>query len=266
MPVINSVTNSSDSCSLRRFSSPSCVPTAPTRIAKRISGSMSPIVVLVWPATAPIRFLGMNISTIAAKFMSGEAAPVAMCFCAAPPNSCNSRVLAAASSRLPGCTTFIISRPRPTPIAMFRKKRTKVRLARGPSRSSRPSCTTPPASDANTSGTTTKKSIRRKICPNGSNTAVLNARACSTRECGARPKGSAKTGSAGLRAMVAIPAMTPTTSPSRMRLARGRFDSAMLGPQPAGPRKGCPMGSASRRFVTIDRPRESPPSGGPTPP
>jgi hypothetical protein len=61
-------------------------------------------------------------------------------------------------------------RPSATAIDMFRKNSAKVRIASGPSCPRRSSCATPMASEANTSGMTTKNSMRRKTCPSGSST------------------------------------------------------------------------------------------------
>jgi len=186
------------------------VAAAPTRIANRISGSTSPSASRLGPATAPSRLRGMNISTSVPKLMPGWAAFLLMVCCALLPYSCISWPRACSSRWWPGCTVFIITRPIATAMPMLRKNSRKVRPASGPSRSSRPSWATPEASEVNTSGITTKNSMRRKICPNGSNTAAdIFCISASVAGCH-WPMPSVTTA-----------ATTPITRPQRMRFARG---------------------------------------------
>jgi hypothetical protein len=77
-------------------------------------------------------------------------------------------------------SVFIITRPRATPMAMLRKKKKKVRPASGPSLAGLPSCTTPVASEAKTSGMTTKNSRRRNTRPKGSSSTVETPRISSS--------------------------------------------------------------------------------------
>ena len=91
---------------------------------------------------------------------------------------------------------------------MLRKNSVKVRAESGPSRPRSPNCATPAASEANTSGITTKNSSRRKIWPMGSKTFVATQRAPSSTAGEPAPMSS-----------VSAPAMAPPASPSRMRLA-----------------------------------------------
>ena len=70
-----------------------------------------------------------------------------------------------------------MTRPSVAAMAMLTKNNVNVRPASGPRCASSPSCTTPPASEANTSGITTKNSMRRNTCPSGSNRFVATQRA-----------------------------------------------------------------------------------------
>jgi len=87
-------------------------------------------------------------------------------------------------------------------MAILRKKSANVRPASGPRRSRRPSCATPAASEANTSGITTKNNRRRKTCPSGSKTFVETFR-----------MNSNEPGEYCPRPRVARPATTPKSSP-----------------------------------------------------
>ena len=93
-------------------------------------------------------------------------------------------------------------------IAMLMKKSRKVRPASGPRCRSSPSWTTPSASEANTSGITTKNSMRRNTCPIGSSRCVASHRAASSTPGRAPPTSS-----------TIEPAIAPTTRPIRMRFA-----------------------------------------------
>ena len=150
----------------------------------------------------------MNISMIVIGVTSGACARLATCSAAAPPYSSSSCACAPGSIVDPGCSTFIRMRPRETAIAMFTKKSTKVRTASGPSVERWSSWAMPVASEAKTSGMTTKNSIRRKTCPTGSSTRVENSRAASM-----------KPGDTSPISRVMPPATAPTRSPIRMRLA-----------------------------------------------
>src|SRR5688572_23629707 len=226
MPVINSVTSSRLSWSRRRRSSGSDMPTTPTRMANRIKGSTSPMRAVDWPTTAAKRFAGMNISTTTAKERPVCPACVATCFCAVPTYSVINRLFVSASMKPPGCSVFIMTRPSATPMAMLRKKKRKVRPASGPSFPGRPSCTTPVASEANTRGTITKNSRRRKIRPNGSSRTVAVLRIASSRlaefampTCVSSDWSPAGKGTCGPMTKVRTPRMIPITSPRRMRFA-----------------------------------------------
>ncbi len=81
----------------------------------------------------------MNMSTTVDGVNSGRVALVSTCFWAWPLYSWISRAEVASSRRLPGCSTFIISRPRVAAIAMLTKKRVNVRPASGPRCDSSPS-------------------------------------------------------------------------------------------------------------------------------
>ena len=212
------------SCSRR--SSRSFTAAAPTRIANRISGSTSPRRLRSLPTKAPNRFLGMNISTIAIGVTSGCSARFATCCAAAPPYSCSNCSRASGAIAAPGSITFIMTRPSVTAIAMFRKKSMKVRTASGPSVASRSSWAMPIASDANTSGITTKNSMRRKTWPIGSSTRVANSRATAR-----------KPGEKSPTSSVAPPARAPMTRPIRMRLASRALDSAVMFSSPGTGRR-----------------------------
>ena len=108
----------------------------------------------------------------------------------------------------PGRTAFIITIPSATAIDMLAKNSTKVRTASGPSRERSPSCTTPEASEPNTSGITTKNNMRRNTCPSGSSTLTDSARAAFNNSGKAPPSSS-----------VAAPSTAPATSPNKIRLA-----------------------------------------------
>lgn len=111
-------------------------------------------------------------------------------------------------------------------MAMLRKKKKKVRPASGPSFLGLPSCTTPVASEAKTSGMTTKNSSRRNTRPKGSSSTVETPRISSSTvpedlmpTCVSQPWRNSGIGTCGPAARVATPRMMPMTSPRRMRLA-----------------------------------------------
>ena len=130
-------------------------------MAKRISGNTSPSVARSCPVIAPIRFRGMNMSTTVCTLMSGWAACFSISLPEASPYSATNRDLVSPSITAPGCSTFIINRPNVQAMDMLRKNSVKVRADNGPRRARSPNCETPAASDAKTSGITTKNSSRR---------------------------------------------------------------------------------------------------------
>ncbi len=141
-----------------------------------------------------------------------------------------------------------MTRPSVTAIAMFRKNSRKVRTASGPSVDSRSSWATPIASEAKTSGMTTKNSIRRKTCPIGSSTSVANPRAASR-----------KPGEASPIRSVAPPAAAPIEQPDQDAIGEpgaGFCRHDRRSPAPAGARNGNLGGRhAARSLDRGDDPR-----------
>ena len=99
---------------------------------------------------------------------------------------------------------------------MFSANNPKVFPASGPSLSNRPSCTTPAASDANTSGMITKNNSLKNTCPAGSK--ISRATHCAP---------SRKPGYTRPIASEITPATNPTTSPNKMRFASFADAAAM---------------------------------------
>ena len=123
----------------------------------------------------------MNMSTIAVGVTAGRASLVSTCLAAWPLYCAMSWAEVSSPRCTPGCRMFIISRPSVVAMAMLAKNSVNVRPASGPRCESSPSCTTPFASEANTSGMTTKNSMRRNTCPIGSSSVVeSHCAACST--------------------------------------------------------------------------------------
>ena len=174
MPVISSVTVSSPSCSRWRRSRGRPRPAAPTRIANRISGSTSPSMLRWLPTNAPNRLRGMNMSTIVAGVIAGRSALVSTCCCAWPLYCCDQPrggLLVEAAARLQHVHHQQPERRRDRHVEEEQRERA---AGERPRCESSPSCTTPFASEANTSGITTKNSMRRKTCPSGSSSVVAN--------------------------------------------------------------------------------------------
>src|SRR5687768_3669539 len=217
MAVMRSLTSPSPFRTRSRRSLPRWIAAAPTRTANRIRGSTSPSVPRLLPTNAPNRFRGMNISTTDIGVRSGCSARRSTCCAAAPPYSSMSRVRVSGDSVSPGATTFITIMPSATAIDMFTKNSRNVRPANGPSWLMRSSCAMPVASEAKTSGITTKKSIRRNTCPSGSSTSAVTLRAPSS-----------TTGATPPTRRVTMPAAAPIARPRRIRFARRPSTSVIL--------------------------------------
>ena len=93
---------------------------------------------------------------------------------ASPEYSSSSSARTAGSSASPGRTMLTSVRPIVAASAVVARKKPRVRTPIRPTRLISPSEATPSASDVNTSGTTTMKSIRRKMFPTGDATLLVN--------------------------------------------------------------------------------------------